>query len=81
MVGSETTNIKHISDIVGELGKWQINFISFSVILRAASALSNMGYSFHAYRNEFWCNDVPTELPVIWFYLIKTYLTLDLVRK
>ena len=70
MVPNEGSNVKHISDIVGELGKWQFIFISFSFILRGASALSNMGYSFHAYKNDFWCSDVPIDLPVIFKFLL-----------
>ena len=60
-----SNEVKQISDIVGEMGKWQLNYIGFYIALRTAFALSNMGYNFHAYNNDFWCSDVPEDLPVI----------------
>ena len=57
-------SVKHVADIVGEWGKWQFNFSCYCFLLWAAVALNNMGYSFHAYDNEFWCSDVPIDIEV-----------------
>ena len=65
MVEKVKPAVKHVADIVGEWGRWQFNFTSFCFILWAAAALNNMGYSFHAYNNDFWCSDVPEDYQVL----------------
>ncbi|CAG2166905.1 unnamed protein product [Oppiella nova] len=65
MVDNQKSNVKHIADIVGEWGKWQLHLASFSFILWAVAAINNMGYSFHAYDNDFWCSDVPYDYPCV----------------
>ncbi|CAG2114873.1 unnamed protein product, partial [Medioppia subpectinata] len=54
-------DVKHIADIVGEWGKWQFQLITFCFILWGVAAVNNMGYSFMAYDNDFWCSDVPPD--------------------
>ncbi|XP_054165996.1 organic cation transporter protein-like, partial [Oppia nitens] len=62
----DKSSVKHIADIVGEWGKWQFHFVAYCFILWSFAAINNMGYSFHAYNNDFWCSDVPID------YLNKT---------
>jgi hypothetical protein len=70
MSTTKVSDVKHICDIVGELGKWQLIFVAFSTMKKSAGAISNMGYSFHAYSNDFWCKDVPIDYQVSTVYLI-----------
>ena len=65
MFNNENQSVKHITDIVGEWGKWQRHLVAYCFILWAVAAINNMGYSFHAYDVEFWCSDVPIDYPVI----------------
>ena len=65
MVNNENQIVKHIADIIGEWGKWQGHLFSYCFLMWGASAINNMGYSFHAYDVEFWCSDVPIDYPVI----------------
>ena len=64
MATNKGSDVTHICDIVGELGKWQIIFLAFSTMKKSAGAISNMGYSFHAYSNDYWCKDVPNDYQV-----------------
>ena len=64
MAANKGSEVKHICDIVGELGKWQIIFVTFATIKESLRVLSNMGYSFHAFSNDFWCRDVPIDYQV-----------------
>jgi len=74
MVDNQKSNVKHIADIVGEWGKWQLHLASFCFILWAVAAINNMGYSFHAYDNDFWCSDVPYDYPVKYLLSLKLFL-------
>ena len=56
-----TPEVKHISDIVGEWGKWQLELFVYCFLLSSAAAFVNMGYSFHAKSVDFWCSDVPQQ--------------------
>lgn len=54
----DKSEIKSISDIIGEWGRWQSVIFVHVFLLWAASAINNMGYSFHAYDDfEFGCVD------------------------
>ena len=59
------TRVEHIADIVGEWGVWQLIVFCFVFCLWIITALNNMGYTFYAYEEEFWCSDVPNDYPVI----------------
>ncbi|CAG2109089.1 unnamed protein product, partial [Medioppia subpectinata] len=61
MVSSKMPEVKHIADIVGEWGKWQLLLFSFYFLLLGTDAINNMAYAFHAYNNDFWCSDVPPD--------------------
>ncbi|CAG2118725.1 unnamed protein product, partial [Medioppia subpectinata] len=61
MDDQQKPDVKHIGDIVGEWGKWQFRLFIFCFIQESVSALNNMGYSFMAYDNDFWCSDVPPD--------------------
>ena len=64
MVDKEEESVKHIADIVGEWGQWQRHLFWYCFLLSTASAINNMGYSFHSYNVDFWCSDVPINYPV-----------------
>ncbi len=66
MVDKEEESVKHIADIVGEWGEWQISIHLFwyCFLLSAVSALNNMGYSFHSNNVDFWCIDVSVDYSV-----------------
>ncbi|XP_054165993.1 organic cation transporter protein-like [Oppia nitens] len=53
----------HVSDIIGQWGKWQTNVFIFGFVIHAMNAISNMSYTFHSYKNQFWCNDMPIDYP------------------
>ena len=57
-------SVSAVTDIVGEWGKWQFSFTSFYFIQWIVGALNNIGYTFHAYNNDYWCSDVPQDYPV-----------------
>ena len=65
MVEKAKSEVKHVADIVGEWGKWQFHLASYIFVLWAAAALNNMGYTFHAFNNDFWCSDVPENYEVL----------------
>ncbi len=77
MVDKEKESAKHIADIVGEWGKWQRHLVCYCFLLWAASALNNMGYTFHSYNVDFWCSDVPIHYPVFTIFLTLLYLTIS----
>ncbi len=61
----EVKEVLNVSDIIGDWGKWQRN-LSFLVFFQGiAMALCTMGFSFHAFKVEFWCHDVPIDYQVI----------------
>ena len=59
---SDKGDVKHVADIVGEWGKWQLNFHTYLTILWAAVSLNNVGYGFFGFNNKHWCSDVPQEV-------------------
>ena len=65
MVSQTEREVKHIADIVGEWGKWQLEMFVYVFLICSANAFVNMGYSFNAKSVDFWCSDVPQEyLPI-----------------
>ena len=60
----ENTEVKHVADIIGEWGNWQRTLFIYLFILDVIAALNNMGYSFHAFEMNFWCDDVPEDYQV-----------------
>lgn len=64
MVGQTKRQVKHVADIVGEFGKWQLRMCCFCFVLYAMEAINNLGYTFHAFHNEHWCADVPLDYKV-----------------
>ena len=61
MVLQKEQEVKHIADIVGEWGKWQLQLFVYCFLWSAVAAFTNMGYSFHAKSVDFWCSDVPQQ--------------------
>lgn len=50
--------IKHISDIIGEWGRWQSLLFANVFLAWAASAIHHMGYAFHAFSDfQIRCTD------------------------
>ena len=55
------SEFKHVTDIVGEWGKWQFNYSAHLFVIGAVVAINNMGFAFMGYNNKFWCSDSPLE--------------------
>lgn len=49
--------VKCISEIVGEWGKWQRDLTIFVFLMQAINAYNDLSYSFHSYPTDFWCAD------------------------
>ena len=56
--------VKHVADIIGEWGNWQRALFIYASILGIFAALNNIGYTFHAFQVDFWCEDVPEDYKV-----------------
>ena len=56
------SDVKHVTDIVGEWGKWQFNFAAHVFILWSIAASNSMGFAFMGYNNKFWCSDSPIDV-------------------
>ena len=63
----ESSQVRHISDIAGEWGKWQRDLTIFVFIIQALNSYNDLSYSFHSYETNFWCNDFPNEYKVLFF--------------
>ena len=61
------SEVKHVSDIIGEWGNWQRNFFIYLFIVDIIVAFSKMGYSFSAFEVELWYEDVPKDYKVYIF--------------
>ena len=72
---TEETKEKHIADIIGEWGNWQRTLFIYSFTFELISALNNMGYSFHAFKIDFWCHDVPDNYQVKFYKICLTTKT------
>ncbi|CAG2168371.1 unnamed protein product [Oppiella nova] len=59
MEANKKLQVKHITDLIGEWGKWQFLLSAYVFLMSAAAAFINMGYSFHAKGVDYWCSDVP----------------------
>jgi hypothetical protein len=62
--GEIKKEVKYVADIIGEWGRWQLVLSSFMFIVEIVTAISNMGYSFHAFDVDYWCHDVPHNFEV-----------------
>ena len=60
----EKTEVKHVADIIGEFGNWQRALFIYLFLMEILVAVNNMGYSFHAFQVDFWCEDVPEDYKV-----------------
>jgi hypothetical protein len=56
--------VQHVTDIVGEFGQWQLWLAIYVFLIDIVSAFNNMGYTFHAFKVDFWCEDVPQDYHV-----------------
>ncbi len=53
--------VQHVTDIIGEFGQWQLWLAIYDFLINIVSAFNNMGYTFHAFKVDFWCDDVPED--------------------
>lgn len=56
--------VKYLADIIGEWGKWQLILSAFMFVCDLVTAINNMGYTFHAFSVDYWCDDVPVDFEV-----------------
>lgn len=78
---NEDHDVKHVANIVGDWGKWQLNLFLFCIIGDLITCHNNIGYSFHAYAVDYWCDDVPIDFVVRINYFCINYYSLDLQNK
>ena len=64
MAGEKVKEVKYLADIIGEWGKWQLILTAFVFVLDLVTAINNMGYTFHAFSVDYWCDDVPVHFEV-----------------
>ncbi len=67
----EEYKVSHITDLVGGFGRWQFLFGALSFFYIMVSSFNSIGYSFHSFNIEFWCDDVPLDYQVRHTSLIK----------
>ena len=60
----KTKEVKHVADIIGEWGNYQCQLLIILFIRFIILAFNNMGYSFNAFKTDFWCEDVPKDYKV-----------------
>ena len=68
----EKSQVKHVADIIGEWGNWQRTLFIYAFIFDLISAFNNMGYSFYAFKVDFWCHDVPDNYQVKFYKICLT---------
>ena len=56
--------VTHVAEIIGEWGRWQLICCILFFILNITVAMNNMGFTFHAFQADYWCDDVPIDYPV-----------------
>ena len=66
----KTKEVKHVADVIGEWGNWQRQLFIYYFLVDIVNSLSNMGYSFTAFEQDFWCEDVPEDYKVN-LYILK----------
>ncbi|XP_054158732.1 organic cation transporter protein-like [Oppia nitens] len=49
--------VRHVTDIVGEWGRWQLNIALFSISISLFSSLNNLAVTFYAPKVDYWCGD------------------------
>ncbi len=60
----ENKKVKYLADIIGEWGRWQFILCCFIFICDILTAINNMGYTFHNFSVDYWCEDVPEDFQV-----------------
>ena len=55
------SSVQHVTDMIGEFGRWQMWLLVYIFLIDIVSAFNNMGFTFHAYKTDFWCADVPQD--------------------
>src|ERR1700733_5012454 len=68
-------NVKHVSDVIGEWGKWQRNITFFALSISIFSAFNNLAVSFYAPDVKYYCADNDTDIGIN-FVSDKYYLLL-----
>jgi len=56
--------VKNLTDIIGEFGRWQMWLTLYVFFIKFGIAFNNMGFPFHAFKVDFWCDDVPKDYQV-----------------
>jgi hypothetical protein len=64
MAGEKVKQVKYLADIIGEWGKWQLMVSALIFVCDLVTAINNMGYTFHAFSVDYWCDDVPVDFEV-----------------
>ena len=55
------SSVQHVTDMFGEFGQWKMWLAVYNFLYEIVAAFSNMGFTFHAYKTDFWCDDVPQD--------------------
>ena len=53
--------VKHISEIIGDFGKWQLNIAAFYFTIYILSPFNNFGITFHAPKVDYRCTNYSTQ--------------------
>jgi hypothetical protein len=48
-------SVTHVSEIIGNFGKWQLNIAAFYFTIYILSPFNNLGITFHAPKIKYWC--------------------------
>ncbi|XP_054158724.1 organic cation transporter protein-like, partial [Oppia nitens] len=59
-VGQQQT-VRHVTDIIGEWGLWQLNIVVFSISLQLFLIWHTLSVSFYAPTISYWCSDNSTD--------------------
>lgn len=54
--GDAQSNVQHVSDIIGDTGRWQKTIFAFFFVCGMFSAFNSLGLAFYAPNQEFWCH-------------------------
>lgn len=50
--------VHSVEDLIGSVGRWQINIALFYFFAYILSTFDNLGIAFHAAKTEYHCNDI-----------------------
>ncbi|XP_054158745.1 organic cation transporter protein-like, partial [Oppia nitens] len=50
-------NVRHVTDIIGEWGLWQLNVVMFALSCNIFLAFHTLSVSFYAPTTSYWCSD------------------------